>query len=326
MDKVLVTGATGFTGSKLAQRLVADGHEVVAFVRPSSKTTHLNALGIECRTVDIRDANDVMDNFSGIQKVFHIAAAYRSEHADRGEFRAVNVDATRYLLDAADRHGVVRFIHCSTVGVQGAIEAPPASEDYRLRPGDHYQKSKLEGERLALEYSRSGLPVSVIRPVGVYGPGDTRFLKLFRPIQRGRFVMIGTGDSLYHMTYIDDLVDGFILAGERTEALGEVFTIAGPEYTTVRELVDTIADILGRPRPRLRVPFKPVYWASVICDNLCRAVNVSPPLYPRRVEFFHIDRAFSTDKAQRMLGYQPKICLFDGLSRTAAWYRDEGLL
>ena len=326
MGKVLVTGATGFTGGKLAQRLVGDGHQVVAFVRPSSQTRHLNDLGVECRTVDIRDANDVMNNFAGFQKVFHIAAAYRSEHADRAEFRAVNVDATRHLLDAADKYGVDRFIHCSTVGVQGEIEAPPASEDYRLKPGDHYQESKLDGELLALEYARSGLPVSVVRPVGIYGPGDTRFLKLFRPIQRGRFVMVGTGESLYHMTYIDDLVDGFVLAAERPEALGEVFTIAGQEYTTVRELVDTIADVLGRPRSRLRVPFKPVYLASVVCDRLCRMINVSPPLYPRRVEFFHLDRAFSIDKAKRLLGFQPKVRLSEGLARTAAWYRDQGLL
>ena len=326
MIKVLVTGATGFTGGKLAQRLVADGHEVVAFVRPSSDTKHLREIGVECRAVDIRDPNDVMRNFVRVQKVFHIAAAYRSELADRAEFRTVNVDATKNLLDAAYKYGVDRFVHCSTVGVQGEIEAPPASEDYRLKPGDHYQESKLDGERLALEYSRSGLPVSVVRPVGIYGPGDTRFLKLFRPIQRGRFVMVGTGESLYHMTYIDDLIDGFILAGERFEALGEVFTIAGPEYTTVRELVDTIADVLGRSRPRMRVPFKPVYWASVICDNICRAANVSPPLYPRRVEFFHLDRAFSIAKAQQLLGYQPKVGLSDGLARTAAWYRHEGIL
>jgi nucleoside-diphosphate-sugar epimerase len=284
------------------------------------------ALGVECRTVDIRDADDVNKNFVDVNRVYHIAAAYRSEHADHGEFRAVNVDATRHLLDAADRTGVERFVHCSTVGVQGEIEEPPASEDYRFKPGDHYQQSKLDGELLALNYARAGLPVSVVRPVGIYGPGDTRFLKLFRPIQRGRFVMIGDGDVLYHMTYIDDLVDGFILAGERPEALGEVFTIGGPEYTSIRELVDAIANVLERRPPRLRVPFRPVYWASVVCDSLCRALNVSPPLYPRRVEFFELDRAFSTDKAQQLLGYRPKVRLPDGLARTAAWYKDEGLI
>ena len=326
MNKVLVTGATGFTGGRLAERLVQEGHEVLAFVRASSDTTRLDEIGVECHVVDIRDADDVTKNFKDVGKVFHIAAAYRSEHADHEEFRAVNIDATRHLLEAASRFGVERFVHCSTVGVQGEIEDPPAAEDYRFKPGDHYQQSKLDGELLALEYFRAGLPVSVVRPVGIYGPGDTRFLKLFRPIQRNRFVMIGDGNVLYHMTYIDDLVDGFILAGHRPEALGEVFTIAGPEYTTIRELVDSIAEVLGQRRPVLRVPFKPVYAASVICDVLCRSINVSPPLYPRRVEFFELDRAFSTQKARELLGYSPNVGLLDGLTRTANWYRGQGLI
>ncbi|HNP35102.1 MAG TPA: NAD-dependent epimerase/dehydratase family protein [Woeseiaceae bacterium] len=324
--KVLVTGATGFTGGKVAERLVAMGDDVVAFVRASSNTAALEALGVECRVVDIRAAADVAENFADIGKVFHIAAAYRSEHADHAEFVAVNVEATRNLLDSAVRAGVDRFVHCSTVGVQGEIEDPPAAEDYRFNPGDHYQQSKLDGELLALQYFRDGLPGCVVRPVGIYGPGDTRFLKLFKPIQKGQFIMIGKGDVLYHMTYIDDLVDGFMLAGEKTAALGEVFTIAGPQYTTIRELVDAIADVLDKPHPRLRVPFTPVYLASVVCDRLFRAVNLSPPLYPRRVEFFELDRAFSTAKAEQALGYSPKVSLADGLARTAAWYREQGLI
>jgi nucleoside-diphosphate-sugar epimerase len=326
MGKVLVTGATGFTGGKLAERLRSNGEEVVAFVRAAGHTDALKRLGVECRVVDIKNAQDVANNFSGIDRVYHIAAAYRAEHVDHEEFRAVNVEATRNLLDAAVQFRVKRFVHCSTVGVQGEIENPPAAEDYRFKPGDHYQQSKLDGELLALEYFRGGLPGAVVRPVGIYGPGDTRFLKLFRPIQRGRFVMIGKGDVLYHMTYIDDLVDGFLLAGTKDAALGEVFTIAGPEYTTIRELVDTIASILGTKPPRLSVPFRPVYWASVVCDKLCRAIKVSPPLYPRRVEFFELDRAFSTAKAERLLGYRPKVRLAEGLRRTADWYRKEHLI
>ncbi len=326
MGKVLVTGATGFTGGKLAERLRSNGEQVVAFVRPTSKADTLKRLGVECRVVDIKNAQDVENNFNGIERVYHIAAAYRAEHVDHEEFRAVNVEATRNLLDAAVKFRVQRFVHCSTVGVQGEIENPPAAEDYRFKPGDHYQQSKLDGELLALEYFRSRLPGAVVRPVGIYGPGDTRFLKLFRPIQRGRFVMIGKGDVLYHMTYIDDLIDGFLLAGTKDAALGEVFTIAGPEYTTIRELVDAIAGILGTNPPRLRVPFLPVYWASVVCDTLCRAIKVSPPLYPRRVEFFELDRAFSTEKAERLLGYRPKVRLAEGLRRTADWYRKEQLI
>lgn len=326
MNKVLVTGATGFTGLSLCKRLVANGKVVVAFVRPTSSVADLRALGVECRTVDIKDRNDVMNHFERFDLVYHVAAAYRSEHAERDEFRQVNVEATRNMLDAAKKNGIKRFIHCSTVGVQGEIEDAPASEEYRFKPGDHYQQSKLEGELLARKYFDDGLEGVVIRPVGIYGPGDTRFLKLFRPINKGRFFLVGNGKTLYHMTYIDDLIEGFILAGERPEAIGGVFTIAGERYTPIRELIDTIADVLGKPRPKIQIPFLPVYLASVICDKVCRALGLSPPLYPRRVEFFQLDRAFSIDKARRLLGYQPKISLKKGLQLTADWYKAQGLI
>ena len=326
MNKVLVTGATGFTGLSLCKRLVANGKVVVAFVRPTSNVADLRALGVECRTVDIKDRNDVMNHFECFDLVYHVAAAYRSEHAERDEFRLVNVEATRNMLDAAKKNGIKRFIHCSTVGVQGEIEDAPASEEYRFKPGDHYQQSKLEGELLARKYFDDGLEGVVIRPVGIYGPGDTRFLKLFRPINKGRFFLIGNGKTLYHMTYIDDLIEGFILAGERPEAIGEVFTIAGERYTPIRELIDTIADVLGKPRPKIQIPFLPVYLASVICDKVCRAIGLSPPLYPRRVEFFKLDRAFSIDKARRLLGYKPEVSLKRGLELTAEWYKEQGLI
>ena len=326
MNEVLVTGATGFTGLSLCRRLVANGKVVVAFVRPTSNVADLRALGVECRTVDIKDRNDVMNNFECFDLVYHVAAAYRSEHAERDEFRLVNVEATRNMLDAAKKNGIKRFIHCSTVGVQGEIEDAPASEEYRFKPGDHYQQSKLEGELLARKYFDDGLEGVVIRPVGIYGPGDARFLKLFRPINKGRFFLVGNGKTLYHMTYIDDLIEGFILAGERPEAIGEVFTIAGERYTPIRELIDTIADVLGKPRPKIQIPFLPVYLASVICDKVCRAIGLSPPLYPRRVEFFKLDRAFSIDKARRLLGYKPEVSLKRGLELTAEWYKEQGLI
>lgn len=324
--KALVTGATGFTGTALCERLIRDGWEVSVFVRPSSKKEHLEKLGIRCIQNDITNRESVHWTFPDTDVVFHIAAAYRAELADHREFQRVNVDATRHMLEEAQRRGVSRFVHCSTVGVQGEIEEPPASESYRFKPGDHYQESKLAGEQLALEFAAKGLKVSVVRPVGIYGPGDTRFLKLFRPVAKGHFIMIGSGNSLYHMTYIDDLVDGFLLAATRDEAVGEVFTIAGAEYTSLNELVDRIATAIGVKRRRIHIPLKPVLWASVVCDRVFRSVGLSPPLYPRRVEFFMLDRAFSIDKARRLLGYTPGVSLEDGLRRTAEWYRAENLL
>jgi len=326
MAKVLVSGATGFTGKAVSRRLVEEGEQVVAFVRPTSDVRGLEELGVECLRVDIKNPKEVMEHFADVSTVYHIAAAYRAEYADHDEFRLVNVEATRNLLDAAKRYGVRRFIHCSTVGVQGEIDHPPADEEYRFLPGDHYQSSKMEGELLARRYFSEGLPGVVVRPVGIYGPGDTRFLKLFKPISKGMFVMIGTGNTLYHLTYISDLVDGFLLCGKKDEALGQVFTIAGETYTTIRELVHMIADVLGKPRPSWRVPFYPVYLASVVCEKACGLIGVEPPLYPRRVEFFHKDRAFSIGKAKRLLDYSPKVDLRAGLAKTADWYKGKGLI
>lgn len=323
---VLVTGASGFTGFNLCRRLVRDSQPVRAIVRASSRTAGLATIGIDCRVADLAEPATLAPAFEGVSVVYHIAAAYRTEHADTDEFRRVNVDGTRHLLELALRHGVSRFVHCSTVGVQGQIDDPPATEEYRLQPGDHYQDSKLEGERVALEYGLKGLPVAVFRPVGIYGPGDHRFLKLFRAVHRRRFVMIGSGDTLYHLTYIDDLIDGILLVGQRPEALGEVITLAGARYTTIRTLVNLIADVLRVPHPRRRVPVGPVLAASVVCERVFRAIGATPPLYPRRVEFFSKDRAFDIGKARRLLGYQPKVALEDGLRRTAEWYREEGLL
>ena len=326
MGKTLVTGATGFTGKALCTRLVKEGNQVVAFVRPTSRIDALAALGVECRRVEIKNPVDVKDNFSGIKQVYHLAAAYRTEHVNNNEFTLVNVEATGNLLEAAKAANVDRFVHCSTVGVQGEISDPPADENYRFKPGDHYQESKLEGELLARKYFSAGMPGVIVRPVGIYGPGDTRFLKLFRPINRGYFVMIGSGNVLYHMTYIDDLVEGFVLAGGKPEALGEVFTFAGDQYTTILKLVNMIADVLGKPHRRPRLPFFPVYISAVLCDKICRPLGISPPLYPRRVEFFQLDRAFSIDKARTFLGYEPRVNLREGLARTADWYEKQGLL
>ena len=323
--KALVTGATGFAGGALCRRLITDGWEVFAFVRDSSSTDNLEELGVRCIETDITSASAVRETFPDVHVVFHLAAAYRAEHADHGEFWAVNVDATRNLLEESKRRKVTRFVHCSTVGVQGEIEDPPADESYRYKPGDHYQESKLAGEKLALEYIAGGSPVVIVRPVGLYGPGDERFLKLFRPIAKGYFVMIGTGETLYHLTYIDDLVRGFVLAGTRPEAVGEIFTIAGEKYTTLNELVDLIGAAVGRKRRRISVPLRPVMWAADICDRSFRFFGMSPPIYPRRVEFFALDRAFSIEKARKLLGYEPEIGLEEGLRRTAEWYRSQGI-
>lgn len=324
---VFVTGGSGFTGSHLCQALVARGYRVKALVRKTSKTHHLKKLGAVPVVGDLEELKRENGMLEDVDTVYHVAAAYRQEGLPREVFWKVNVDGTRRLLDYARQSGVRRFVHCSTVGVQGEIDNPPAKETAPYKPGDHYQESKMEGEKIALSFfDKYDLEGVVVRPLGIYGPGDMRFLKLFRFINNGKFRMIGSGEVLYHLTYVEDLVQGFILAGEKESAVGNVYAIGGDEYLPLKELVGIIADVLDKPIPKRHLPLKPIYLASIVCENICRPLGIEPPLYRRRLDFFTKDRAFDITKARQELGYQPKVSLRDGLARTAKWYREQGLI
>lgn len=325
--KALVTGASGFTGSHLARYLLDRGYGVRALFRRGSDRSTVEGLPVERAYADLADRAPVDDVMQGIDIVFHVAAAFRIVGVPKQWFWDVNVGGTRKLLEAARRAGVRRFVHCSTVGVQGAITNPPAKEDDPYAPGDHYQASKRDGEVLALEFFRTEkLPGTVVRPAMIYGPGDTRWLKLFRSIYHGTFRMIGDGETLCHPVFIDDLVAGMVLAAEKDAAVGEVFTIGGEEYLTLNELVEKIANILNRPLRRRRIPAWPVQLAGLLCEITFRPLGIDPPLYRRRVGFFLKDRAFDISKAKRLLGYEPRVRLDEGLRRTATWYRARGLL
>jgi nucleoside-diphosphate-sugar epimerase len=324
---VLVTGGTGFTGSHLCLRLASLGCNVKALVRSRHKAGALERAGVKTVTGDLKDKQSLLKAAEGCSVVYHIAAAFRQEGIAEREFAEVNVRGTENMLEASFACGVTRFVHCSTVGVHGHVAHPPADETAPFNPGDIYQETKLEGERLAAEYFRNHpLPGVVFRPVGIYGPGDTRFLKLFRHIKSGRFHMIGNGSALYHLTYIDDLVNGIILCGTHEKAVGNIYILGGNEYMTLNQLVALIADILGVRISRLKIPFWPVYAAGFLCEKVCRPLRIEPPIYRRRVDFFVKDRAFDISKAKRELGYAPRVSPREGLKKTAEWYIENGLL
>ena len=187
----------------------------------------------------------------------------------------MNVGGTERVLEAAARAGVRRFVHTSTVGVHGDVRNPPADESAPFEPGDVYQETKAEAETLALRFHRErGLPVVVLRPGAIYGPGETRLLKLFRAIARGRYAIVGSGRAYYHPVYIDDLVEGYLLALERPEAVGEAFIIAGPSYVTQRELAETIARATGGRILPFRVPAAPLRWLGALCEAVCVPLGI----------------------------------------------------
>ena len=328
---VLVTGATGFTGGHLAATLARRGETVRALVRPKSRArfdrSPLASAGVQPVEGDLADRDSVTRAADGVDVVYHIAATYREAGQPDSAYRAINVDGTRNLLDAARLGGVRRLVHCSTGGVHGHIAHPPASEDAPFNPGDIYQDTKLEAEQLARQFGLdTGFDVVVARPIGIYGPGDTRFLRMFRGLARGNFPMLGPGQAFYHLTYIDDLVEGFRLCGEHPAAANRTYILAGGEVTTLNELIRIVAEVAGVRPPGLHLPVLPVWVAGAACELICAPFGIEPPLYRRRVDFFTKSRAFDIARARRELGYAPQVSLRDGIRRTLEWYRSAGWL
>jgi nucleoside-diphosphate-sugar epimerase len=264
---------------------------------------------------------------AGVEVVYHIAATYREAGQPDSAYRAINVEGTLNVLRGAKQAGARRVVHCSTGGVHGHIAEPPANEDAPFNPGDIYQETKLEAEVVARDFGlREGLEVVVARPIGIHGPGDTRFLKMFRGLARGRFPMLGRGDAFYHLTYIDDLIEGFRLCGEVPAAAGRTYILAGARYTTLAELVRLIAADLKVAPPGIHWPVWPFWTAGLLCEMVCVPLRIEPPLYRRRVDFYTKSRAFDITRARTELGYAPSVSLEEGIHRTSEWYRAQGLL
>ena len=326
--RVLVTGATGFTGGHLARALAARGDEVSALVRTENPAaTALARAGVTLVLGDLRDRQALAAATGGVDVVYHIAAMYRQAGLDDEVYRAVNATAVKDVIEAAALGGVRRVVHCSTVGVHGDVEHPPANEDAPLKPGDVYQVTKLEGEQLAREAgARLGVEVTIARPTGIYGPGDRRLLRLFRGVARRRWFTLGDGEIYYHLTFIDDLVDGFRLCGTHPAAANRTYILAGGEVTTLNALVALVADVAGVPAPTRHLPVWPFWTAGAVCEVICRPLGIEPPIFRRRVDFFTKSRAFDITRARTEIGFAPRVGLREGIRRTLDWYRTEGWL
>lgn len=324
-SKVLVTGATGFTGSVLTRKLVEAGMQVRAIARESSNTDALSDLEIEWLRGDVYDPALVDKAMDQVHYVFHLATPYREGKATHDICRKVHVDSTRLLAEAARQNpSFKRFVHTSTIGVHGHIEGAPADEASAFRPGDEYQETKAEADRWILEFAREKiLPCTVIRPAGIFGPTDRRLLKLFKMASRRFFPLIGFGKCYYHLIHVDDLADAMILSATHPAADGEAFIIGNSEAIPLAGIAAIVARELGHSIQIVRVPAFPFFVLAAICEGLCRPFGIEPPLYRRRVAFFTKDRVFNTEKMRTVLGFEPR-SNEEGLIATARWYRDQG--
>lgn len=326
--RVLVTGGTGFTGAALVRRLLQEGHRVVALdYKEGLAGDELRKMGAEVTIGSVTNRAAVERSMRKVEYVFHLAAAFRELNVPNSFYDEVNIGGTRNVLEAALQAGAWKFVYCSTCGVHGNVERPPADEEAPIRPADYYQRTKYEAEPLVKRLAAGRMETVILRPSAIYGPGDPeRFYLIFKRVARGRFPMFGSGRTLYHPVYIDNLVDAFMLCLPRGAGNGREYLIADEEYYPIEEIVKEIGRALDVPVRIPHYPVLPVVIAGHVVEKLCRPLGVTPPIFPRRVDWYRQNRAFDITRAKRELGYHPRVKLEQGLQLTGIWYRQKGYL
>lgn len=335
--RVVITGATGFIGGAVARRLSAEGADVVALMRSESNRNGLRDLPLTWREGDITDPATLDSAFDGADWVIHAAGQLGRAGIPEAGYRLINGEGARNVfaaVAAARAAGRLpdgaRLLHVSSGGVLGPLPRRNpqilVDESTRPAPSNAYERSKTLAEQYAREFALTGEPLIVARPEFVYGPGDLHVLGLFRAIERGVFFYVGSGDNTCHPTYIDDLIDGLLLC-LRSGRPGQTYQITGPRPATFRELARTIADELGVRRPWLRVPRGAAWLGAAGLEAAGKLTGRDDvPLSRAGVAFFSENRRSTFAKAHRDLGYTPGVDLAEGVARSVAWYRAEGLL
>ena len=326
-DKYLVTGAAGFVGLFMVKKCLEHGLSVRAMVRKESQMKQLQDLGAEVMLGDLGDRDSLDRCVDGVKGVFHIASIFRQAGLPESVFHDINAEGTRRLMEACIAAGVERVIHCSTVGVLGHIKTPPANEETEFDPGDMYQRTKLEGEQIAMKYfGEERIRGVVIRPAMIYGPTDSRTLKLYKMIAKGHFFYVGKGLATVHWIDVRDLVEAFRLAMFKPELNAEVYIIAGRSARTLKDMAEMVAENLNVRKPWLHLPVKPMQWLGSLCEWICTPLGIQPPIFRRRVDFYTKSRHFDGSKAARDLGFQAALPFEEELADIIKTYKEDGLL
>jgi len=321
---VLLTGATGRIGLVFARRLVADGVRVRALVRETSDTTELDALGVDTIVGHFDDADALARAVEGCEIIYHLAVSRDASGA--GSAQAVNVDGTERLARAAARSGVARFVHASTLGVYGLVTSGIVDEGRPLRPNTAYRQTKMEGEIAVRRVeTETGLAVTIARIPKVVGAGSVRWARFYKVIATQQIRLVGNGANRIQPVHNTDLVEGLIRCGTTPAAAGETYVLAGPEAITLRRFADLVAGALGVPPPPSGPPaiLHRLYLEAE--DRLFRWAGRTLPGAHQR-ELFVLDRAVSTSKAERDLGYAPAWTLEDAIEEMAQDFRQRDLI
>jgi len=325
---IFITGATGLVGSHVAEEAIRDGHRVRALVRSTSDTRWLDQWGVEKILGDLTDQDALRRGVEGADWILNCAAKV-GDWGTLEEFRALNVEAFRLLLDVAVESKIERFVHVSSLGVYEARDhfgtdetVPPAADSL-----DAYTRSKVEAEELALSYvKKHGLPLSIVRPGFIYGPRDRTVLpKLLKALRAGRFAYFGSGNQALNCIYVKNLVQGIFLAATVPQAIGEVFNLTDGARVSKRQFVGKVAELSGLKPPRRKIPLWLAWTLALLMERRAKRLkSPEPPLVNKaRYKFLGLNLDYSTAKAQNVLGYHPEFTTEAGLVEAL---KDEGLV
>jgi nucleoside-diphosphate-sugar epimerase len=318
---ILVTGATGFLGSALTIELVKRQQTVRILARDEKKARQQFGDAVMIIAGDITDTAQVRRAVDGATTIYHCVGKLYHPSIPAELYTQTHVEGTDILLKACQGQTQLQhFVHISTTGVHGVTGTTPAAEDAPFAPTNPYESTKLEGELLALKaYQEQGLPVSVVRPGLVYGPGDLHLLGFFKSIHKGMFRVIDGGKALLHPVYIDDMVTAMLLCAEQSQAIGRAYNIAGDHPVAIRELATTIAYALDRKLPAESIP---LWLANLASDIFTITPGMRAEYAPTRsrVAFLTHSRIYDISRARSELGYRPEVGLEEGMKRTVAWY------
>jgi len=322
---ILVTGASGFVGSHLARLLVARGETVRVLVRPTSRLESLRSLSLETAVGDLRDPESLRKALSGVRRVFHVAADYRLWASDPREIYESNVTGTRNLLAAARAAGVERFVYTSTVATI-AVPRPQLPNEATLAKVDemigHYKRSKFLAEQEAQKAAADGLPVVIVNPTTPVGPGD------WKPTPTGRVILnFANGrmpaylDTGLNLVAVEDAAEGHLLAAERGR-VGERYLLGGRNMS-LKEILDVLARITGRPVPRIRLPHSLALAAGYADAAVSRLLGREPTIPLEGVRIARHTMYVDCSKAERELGFRPGP-VEAALERAVRWYQENG--
>lgn len=328
--KVLVTGGTGFIGTHLVDELVKRGEEVRSLVRKTSNVRHLKKSGVELVYGDITNMDSLKKAVKGIDVVYHLVGGGSVSTISKEGYlklRNLNVTGTKNLLKACSSSNIRKFLLFSSVAAIGFIKDVAVDENTACKPEIPHELVKYESEQVALKYCKKNkIALVIIRPTLVYGPRDVKseILKMCKLIKKHIFPIIGKGDNVVPMVYVENLIQATILAGERESNTNEIYIITDQEHP-MNEIVYTIAKELNIKLWGVHVPILLAKIGVGLIESLSRIFNFTPPFNLKRIESITANRFYDISKAKKELGYKP-IQLMTGIKQSIDWYKKNGYL